>query len=146
MGFIWLLDFHAHNRYPDLIPHKSLFYRNPFSYISQYYQTWRLNQAAADREHKEKRDQKAQDVESRRAFRRAHDVPEVTGLAAWLGLGTKEEEERLEQKKYQEELAREKEEELRARAAGYAADHENAERAREGERPKRKVFFGIWGW
>jgi hypothetical protein len=144
--FIWIVDFHKSNRYPELLPHKSLFWRHPVSYISQYFQTWRLSQAAIDREHKEKRDQKAADVDRRRAYRKAHDIPEVKGMAAWLGLGTKEEEERLMEKKEMEEIAREREQELRAMAAV------NEDIAREGgeigseEKPKRKVFFGIWGW
>jgi hypothetical protein len=89
--------------------------------------------AEQTRENLAKMDRQADDVRRRREYRKAHGIPETTGMAAWLGVGTVEERERVEEerRRVEEELERERE---TARAKG------------EEERPRRKVFFGIWGW
>ena len=55
-----------------------------------------------------KREQEVDDARKRRLFREAHNIPEVSGLAARLGLGTVEEEVRLAKiKKAEEDAANE---------------------------------------
>jgi hypothetical protein len=96
---------------------------------------YRLNLTAQSSETRANMDRNAEDVRRRREFRRAHGIPETTGMAAWLGLGTVEEDERMAAK--QEDDRRRSEELEKEREVNNAA---------EVERPKKKVFFGIWGW
>ncbi|KAF2667651.1 hypothetical protein BT63DRAFT_426508 [Microthyrium microscopicum] len=144
--FVFVADFQKNNAYPHLLPHGSMFFRSPFRFLSEYYSVWRLNTEERDRALLEKRKQEAEDVARRREYRRAHDIPEVTGMAAWLGLGTVEEEERIKEKKAKEE------QEMEAVNVTAVDKGDGVVVGREGEaegvveRPKRKVFFGIWGW
>jgi hypothetical protein len=134
-----MLSFHKSNRYPDLLPSASLFFSHPLRFLRAYTQVYRLNVDAQSADARANMDRNAEDVRRRREFRRAHGIPETTGAAAWLGLGTVEEDERRrveeeERVRRKEELEREREREKGATEGGEVVV------------PKRKVFFGIWGW
>jgi hypothetical protein len=134
------------NRYPELLPHGSYLFRHPWSYVQQWVAVFRLNQADNDREKRISRDRAQDDIVRRREYRKAHDIPEVTGPMAWLGLGTVEEDLRIKEKKERAGRERREEDEMR----GSFEQHEEEGGQKEGEevvqkeRPRR-VFFGIWG-
>lgn len=139
---VWanVLEFNRKNRHPEMLPHGSAFFRRPISFIQQYIEVYKLNNEEDSKEYKAKREYELGDVERRRLYREAHDMPEVTGVAAWLGLGTVEEEMRLRKKREEEEKLAQLQVEQEARdAVGLSSDEQNKE-----VKPKRRVFFGIW--
>jgi hypothetical protein len=103
--FINIKNFEQSNKFPELIPHGSLFFRNPLRYISEYIQAYRLHMGAVNAEVAAKREQEVDDARKRRLYREAHNIPEVSGLAARLGLGTLEEEARVAKMKKAEDAA-----------------------------------------
>jgi len=135
--FMETVRFRNWNRYPELLPHGSLFFRHPISYVQQYVAVYRMNLAEDSVETRMQRDKQWADDERRRAFREKHDIPETTGLTQWLGMGTVEEEERLKRKE-EKRLEREREEEERVLKAQQAKEEGTQ------EKKKRRVILGIW--
>jgi hypothetical protein len=105
------MSFHQENRFPEMIPPASTFFLHPIKFIQTYIHVWRINAIERTNENKAQMARNAEDVRRRTEFRRAHGIPETTGLGAWLGLGTVEEEERRadEEKERKEALERERE-------------------------------------
>jgi hypothetical protein len=134
-----MVHFHSTNRFPELLPSKSLFYTHPFRFLKSYWHVYRLNEQERNREALAGMHKRADDLQRRREYREAHGIPETTGMAAWLGLGTMEEEAR---RKREEALQRERD---AVRERSEVEEQERRE-SREAGREKRKVFFGIWSW
>lgn len=134
-GYMKLIQFTTTNRYPELLPAKSLFFSRPIQYVKTYVQVVKMNMEASSKEALSHMHRNADDVERRTQFRKAHGIAETAGMAAWLGLGTEEEDERRE--KVEKERVEKMEEERRvAKAARDLAAKEK----------KTKNVFGIWSW
>jgi hypothetical protein len=105
---------------------------------------YRLNEAERSREIMANRNRQNDDIKRRREYREAHGIPETTGMAAWLGLGTVEEDARRKR----DEAKREEALQMERDAVRERREFEEQQRGENGERgkEKRKVFFGIWGW
>jgi hypothetical protein len=126
----------------------------------------RLNEAAHSREFRQTLDREVDDARRRREYRAAHGLPDVVGLAAWLGLGSEMAD--VKAKVDEEHHGRRAREAREARAARAAARQERAAARRAGlpvdaevearaeaevekvpraeQEKKRRVFLGIWGW
>jgi hypothetical protein len=113
-------------RWPDLMPEPWLMIRNPVLFVKQYAAVWRLNAAEDQKMFQEKVDRETEDLKKARMFRKAHGLPETTGLAAKWGLGLVEDEEDEEDVKKRQE------------------DEEKVAEEKKSEGKKRKVLFGIW--
>jgi len=112
------------------MPTPSLAFRNPPLFAKQYAAIWKLNKDADDVYYREKMSKEAADYRKAKLYRKAHGLPETTGLAARWGLGTVDVEEDEKLRKLQEE------ERLRTL---------NTEKDKEGNVVKRKMkLFGIW--
>lgn len=134
-----LIQFTTTNRYPELLPSSSLFFSHPIRYVKTYAQVVRMNMEASSTEALNNMHRNADDVQRRGEFRRAHGIPETTGTAAWLGLGTVEEDERRAKVDAEREKDRVERMETERRLAREA-------RERESEGKKVKNVFGIWSW
>jgi len=98
-GYIFFVDFHSKNKYPDMLPSNSLFFTHPISYVRQYVQVYKLHTQAVSAETAEKRARQIDEARKRREYLRAHDM-EQPGL---FGFGTVEQEEAAEKRKVREE-------------------------------------------
>jgi hypothetical protein len=142
------MDFHSRNKYPDLVPHSSLFFSHPFQYISQYMQVYRMHKQAETAENMAKKQRKQDEVRKRREYMRAHGIehegPYGMGTVEGDEYRAKMEEERAQwsiEEKAREEVAAELRE--RRRAEAEVSDGEEV-RGFDGERRKVKKWFGIW--
>jgi hypothetical protein len=117
-------------RWPDLMPNASLALRNPPLFMKQYIAVWKLNRDADNVYYREKMSREADDLRKAKLYRKAHGLPETSGMAARWGLGTVDVEE--------DEKLKKLEEEERLRALG-------EEVTQDGKTVKRRMkLFGIW--
>ncbi|KAF2431094.1 hypothetical protein EJ08DRAFT_611324 [Tothia fuscella] len=146
-GYIFLTDFHSKNRFPDMLPPKSMFFSHPFQYLRQYAQVYRLHVEAVSRETAEKRARQVDDARKRREYLRAHGM-EKPGL---FGFGTVEQDEQAkkleEDKRVLDELRRRELESLGdgETEGGVPVNARSGEYVDfEGNKKQPKKWFGIW--
>jgi hypothetical protein len=168
-GLVAYREFHRRNRYPELLPAATQLLTEPVAAAQALYNVARLNEAAHSREFRQVLDREVDDARRRREYRAAHRMPDVVGLAAWLGLGSEMadvkqavDEEHFgnrarEVREARAARAAARQERAAARKAGLRVDPEIEARAEAEVEPvpraedgkpkaKRKVFLGIWGW
>lgn len=74
-GYIFIADFHKHNKYPDLLPPGRLFWTgHPFQYIGQYASVYKMHVEARSAEVGEKRRKNIEDAQKRKQFLKEHGL------------------------------------------------------------------------
>jgi hypothetical protein len=159
-------EFRRNNRYPELLPSGTQLLTSPLESLRSLYAVTRLNEAAHSREFRQTLDREVDDARRRREYRAAHGLPDVVGVAAWLGLGgamapvaQKVDDEAFGRRAREAREARTaraaaRQERAAARKAGLRVEPEVEARAeaevgdvpRAPQEKKRRVFLGIWGW
>lgn len=153
----FLLDFHNKNKYPDLLPPRSMLLSNPVGYVAEYGRVYKMHVQALSVETAEKRKMVADEAKRRKEYLRHHGLDDgESGLLKRWGLGVEETPREKEDR-----LRREREEELNRRAientggvvpapkpvkipAEREGDEEGQYRDFEGRERRVKKWFGIW--
>ncbi|KAF2401224.1 hypothetical protein EJ06DRAFT_529357 [Trichodelitschia bisporula] len=120
--FMLLAEFHSKNKFPELVPPKSIFFTSPLQYLSQYIHVYKLHTEALSAETAEKRRKQVEDARKRAEYRRVHGMENEGGLGGWTGLG---------------------EERPAVAGAHEGGDLEGEVEERRPKKPLRK-WFGIW--
>ncbi|KAL9048720.1 MAG: hypothetical protein Q9162_007581 [Coniocarpon cinnabarinum] len=138
------LSFLNHTAFRDQLPSKQDWTAHPYQSLKQWIHVYRLHVAHESELVADKRRKKLEDAEKRREFMRAHGVEPGFLTGSWMEkFGTVEGDQAREAMQRQMEEERTREGRSVDEQSPVAVDGHGETQPRM-ERPKRKVWLGIW--
>ncbi len=135
-----LTNFYRTSPFTELLPRANTFLSNPIAFVSQYLEVYKLHTAHVSAETAERRRKKLEDVEKRRAYRKAHGLEIDRGWPFYGGESAPD----VSSKAKKSESSTEGGVAGEPAATAGGASHETAFADFEGRRRPVKKWLGIW--